>query len=121
AKYRRDIAYAAQEWGKKTSAVSGAEAARALLASLAKRFPDVPEIAGAAKGQSARDVNALVKAGKFEEAVAVAEKAPEAGVSEKDARSLLLYAWDAWAGSRSKAKDFVGATEVYAKALVRLP
>jgi tetratricopeptide (TPR) repeat protein len=66
-------------------------------------------------------VNDLVRAGKHEEALKALDEGKTLLEGDKDADDLWVFVYDAWAKVEMQAGRFVGAADVYAAGLVRLP
>jgi tetratricopeptide (TPR) repeat protein len=118
---RRQLGYVVQEWAKTVKRRDGDDAARKLLAMLAERFPDMPEVGGASKGHLQRSVQELTKQGKYDEALAAVERAGDLLKDEKESAKLFGLVYDSWAEGLRKKKDWQGAVDVYSAALQRLP
>ncbi|MEK7468927.1 MAG: hypothetical protein AAB074_16250 [Planctomycetota bacterium] len=107
-----NLKYVAQEWSRDAYAKEGEARAKEILQVYAARFPDV------AQGHVQWVVATLCKEGRFEEAVGAAGRHKEL---VKDAAAVARPAYDQWAGSHSKKKEWKEATEVYGRGLKEYP
>lgn len=115
---REAIAYLTQEWSE-DAAKSGK--AGEVLRGMLKRFPGLEEVAKAAANHVSREVSALAKAGKHDEALAAIEASKDLLAGDDGVKELAEYVYDTWAIGLSKEQKWQEALDAYAGGLKRFP
>lgn len=116
---RQNLGYLAQEWGRAAAAKDAGEAIQALR-SMRARFPDVDEVAQAAKRHVLRAVHERA-ATEPEQALADLESWKDLLPEERDVQEAAVGAYDRWAGGHASKGMWQEAVDVYAAALAKLP
>jgi len=120
-KLQRNIGWFAQEWAKEVAAAHGPDKAADVLRALKQRFPGVKSVARSAENHLNNTVNALVRDGKQEEALAVLERLKDLAEGEANVERLAVFAYDRWARTFIDNEDWDGAIAIYDKGLAEYP
>ena len=107
-----NLKFVAQEWPRATYEKEGEAPAMEIVKAYSARFPDV------AQGYVQWVVSTLCKAAKFEEAVGAAGRHKEL---VKDPAAVARSAYDQWANSHTKKKEWKEATDIYGRGLKEFP
>jgi tetratricopeptide (TPR) repeat protein len=118
---KNNLIFTIQEWTRDAYAAGGADKVKPILLALMKRFPQLPEVKGVAKNHVGQTVQDLVTKQKYADALASIEAQADLLPNKDDAKTLAYPAYDAWADSLAKKKDWQSAVDVYAKALKQFP
>ena len=112
------IAYLAQEWAEDAAKTGkGAEVLRGML----KRFPGLADVAKVAENHVSREVSALAKSGKHDEALAMVDASKDLLAGEDGVRELATHVYDVWAIGLAEAQKWQEALDVYARGLASFP
>jgi tetratricopeptide (TPR) repeat protein len=120
-KLQGNIGWFAQEWAKEVAAAQGPDKAADVLRALKQKFPGVQNVARSAQNHLNNTVNALVRDGKQEEALAVLERLRDLAEGEADVERLAVFAYDRWARTFIDKKDWDEAIAIYDKGLAGYP
>ncbi len=115
-----NIAYSVQEWTKDAFAKQGSEAAEKILAEQVKRFPAVKALADVGAGYYQRAVSDLSAKEKYDDALAVVERAQKV-LKDDEAASMASIIYDAWSDKHARKKEWQAAVDVYSGALKKFP
>jgi tetratricopeptide (TPR) repeat protein len=114
------LAYAVQERLKDAAAKDGSEAADRLIPDLLARFTQYADVKQVAAAHLQRRAHRLTDEGKYELAVAVAERVADLVGDAKLATEIRNAVYDRWAMKLADAKQWDQALGVYEKALPKL-
>jgi tetratricopeptide (TPR) repeat protein len=120
-KLQGNIAWFAQEWAKEVASAQGPDKAADVLRALKQKFPGVQGVAQSAQNHLNNTVNALVRDGKHEEALAVLERLKDLADGEADVESIAVFVYDRWARTFIDKKEWDGAIAIYDKGLAGYP
>jgi tetratricopeptide (TPR) repeat protein len=116
---KNNLIYTVQEWARDAGATG--DKAKDILLAQAKRFPKIPEVKDVAANHVRREVNELLGAKKYADALDAIDKNQELFKTKEEAKQLTYPVYDTWADGMVKKKDWQGAVDLYAKALKRFP
>ena len=117
---RNNAGYLAQEWARKVAESDPTKAVEALRG-MRTRFPDLDDVAQAAKRHVMRSVQARAQKGEPEPALADLEAWKDLLPAPSDVEEAAVGVYDRWARGLAQAKSWQEAVDVYAKALQRIP
>jgi tetratricopeptide (TPR) repeat protein len=120
-KLTQNLAYSIQEWAADVYKKEGIAKSELVVASMVKRYPNSEEIGSVAKSHLQRSLRDLADQGRYEEALAAANRAREWLRDSQVSGELVHVIYDEWASARQKHQDWKGAADVYAQALARFP
>lgn len=120
-KLQGNIGWFAQEWAKEVAAAQGPDKAADVLRALKQKFPGVQNVAQSAQNHLNNTVNALVRDGKQEEALAVLERLKDLAEGEAGVERLAVFTYDRWAKTFIDKKDWDAAIAIYDKGLASYP
>jgi tetratricopeptide (TPR) repeat protein len=116
----RHLAYLVQEHLKHTAAKDGTDAADRMISDLLARFPQAPDVRKVAAAHLQRRVQALADEGRYELALAAAERVAGVLGDAKLAGETTGAVYDRWALKLARARQWNEALGVYEKALPKL-
>ena len=114
------LAYLVQEQLKHTAAKDGADAADRMIPDLLARFPQYPDVRKVAAAHLQRRVQTLTDEGKYDLALAAAERVGQLIGDGRLAAETVGAAYDRWAMKLARARQWDDALGVYEKALPKL-
>jgi tetratricopeptide (TPR) repeat protein len=120
-KLTHNLAYSIQEWSSDVYQKQGIEKSELVAASMMKRYLNSEEISSVAKFHLQHSLRDLADKGRYEQALAAADRSREWLRDSQFDSELVHMIYDEWANSRQKQQDWKGATGVYAQALKRFP
>jgi tetratricopeptide (TPR) repeat protein len=114
------LAYLVQEQLKHTAAKEGTDAADRMIPQLLARFSQYPDVRKVAAAHLQRRVQVLTDQGKYDLALAAAQRVAELTGDARLAAATVGALYDRWAMKLARAKQWDEALGVYEKALPKL-
>jgi tetratricopeptide (TPR) repeat protein len=114
------LAYLVQEQLKHTAAKDGADAADRMIPDLLARLSQYPDVRKVAAAHLQRRVQTLADEGKYDQALAAAERVADLVGDAKLAAETVGAVYDRWAMKLARGKQWDEALGVYEKALPKL-